>query len=205
MVYDYIINNYKKGEPIFLSELPGGSKDYLRHEIKRLVDEGRLERLYNGVYYLSYITILGTKGRISMDKYIEKKYLTVDGKTVGYITGLQLANKFGFTTQNPSCYEICSNEATTKQRKQTIDGNTIVVYKPVTDITEKNRSALQFLDLMSTIDKYSELSGEELISKLKKYVIAVKLDFQTVKEYLPLYPDKVFRNIYEGGLMSELV
>ena len=205
MVYDYIINNYKKGEPIFLSELPGGSKDYLRHEIKRLVDEGRLERLYNGVYYLSYITILGTKGRISMDKYIEKKYLTVDGKTVGYITGLQLANKFGFTTQNPSCYEICSNEATTKQRKQTIDENTIVVYKPVTDITEKNRSALQFLDLMSTIDKYSEISGEELISKLKKYVIAVKLDFQTVKEYLPLYPDKVFRNIYEGGLMSELV
>lgn len=205
MVYDYIINNYKKGEPIFLSELPGGSKDYLRHEIKRLVDEGRLERLYNGVYYLSYITILGTKGRISMDKYIEKKYLTVDGKTVGYITGLQLANKFGFTTQNPSCYEICSNEATTKQRKQTIDGNTIVVYKPVTDITEKNRSALQFLDLMSTIDKYSEISGEELISKLKKYVITVKLDFQTVKEYLPLYPDKVFRNIYEGGLMSELV
>lgn len=205
MVYDYIINNYKKGEPIFLSELPGGSKDYLRHEIKRLVDEGRLERLYNGVYYLSYITILGTKGRISMDKYIEKKYLTVDGKTVGYITGLQLANKFGFTTQNPSCYEICSNEATTKQRKQKIDGNTVVVYKPVTDITEKNRSALQFLDLMSTIDKYSEISGEELISKLKKYVIAVKLDFQTVKEYLPLYPDKVFRNIYEGGLMSELV
>ena len=205
MVYDYIINNYKKGEPIFLSELPGGSKDYLRHEIKRLVDEGRLERLYNGVYYLSYLTILGTKGRISMDKYIEKKYLTVDGKTVGYITGLQLANKFGFTTQNPSCYEICSNEATTKQRKQTIDGNTIVVYKPVTDITEKNRSALQFLDLMSTIYKYSEISGEELISKLKKYVIAVKLDFQTVKEYLPLYPDKVFRNIYEGGLMSELV
>lgn len=205
MVYDYIINNYKKGEPIFLSELPGGSKDYLRHEIKRLVDEGRLERLYNGVYYLSYITILGTKGRISMDKYIEKKYLTVDGKTVGYITGLQLANKFGFTTQNPSCYEICSNEATTKQRKQKIDGNTVVVYKPVTDITEKNRSALQFLDLMSTIDKYSEISGEELISKLKKYVVAVKLDFQTVKEYLPLYPDKVFRNIYEGGLMSELV
>ena len=80
-----------------------------------------------------------------------------------------------------------------------------MVYKPVTDITEKNRSALQFLDLMSTIDKYSEISGEELISKLKKYVIAVKLDFQTVKEYLPLYPDKVFRNIYEGGLMGELV
>ena len=140
-----------------------------------------------------------------MDKYIEKKYLTVDGKTVGYITGLQLAHKFGFTTQNPSCYEICSNEATTKQRKLNIDGNTIVVYKPVADVTEKNKSALQFLDLMSTIDKYSEISGTELVSKLKKYASTVKLNFDTVKEYLPLYPDKVYRNIYEGGLMSELV
>ncbi len=169
------------------------------------MDEGRLKRLYNGVYYLSYITILGTKGRISIDKYIEKKYLTVDGKAAGYVTGLQLANKYGFTTQNPSCYEICSNEATTKQRKQEIDGNTIVVYKPVADVTETNKAALQFLDLMSVIDKYSEITGAELAGKLKKYVQSVKLDFSVVKEYLPFYPDKVYRNIYEGGLMSELV
>ncbi|MBP5415238.1 MAG: hypothetical protein ILN61_08380, partial [Lachnospiraceae bacterium] len=145
------------------------------------------------------------KGKISIDKYIEKKYLEIDGKTVGYITGLQLANKYGFTTQNPSCYEICSNEATTKQRKQEIDGNTIVVYKPVADVTETNRYALQFLDLMSVIDKYSEVSGKEFAVKLKKYVSNVRLDFSVVKEYLPLYPDKVYRNIYDGGLMSELV
>ena len=205
MVFDYIVENYSNGEPIFISELPGDSKDYLRQEMKKLVDEGRLERIYNGVYYLSYITILGTKGKISIDKYIEKKYLTVNGKAVGYVTGLQLANKYGFTTQNPSCYEICSNEATTKQRKQEIDGNTIIVYKPLTDVTEENRSAMQFLDLMSVIDKYSEISGEELVVKLKKYVASIKLDFAVVKKYLPLYPDKVYRNIYDGGLMGELV
>ena len=205
MIYEYIVENYKNGEPIFLSELPGDSKDYLRQEMKKLVDDGRLERLYNGVYYLSYFTILGTKGRISIDKYIEKKYLIVDGRTAGYITGLQLANKYGFTTQNPSCYEICSNEATTKQRKQNIDGNTIVVYKPVVNVTETNKSALQFLDLMSMIDKYSEISGAELISKLKKYVNSVRLDFSVVKKYLPFYPDKVYRNIYDGELMGELV
>lgn len=205
MVYNYIIENYKKGEPIFLNELPGEAKDYLRQEMKRLVDEGRLERLYNGVYYLSYVTILGTKGKISIDKYIDKKYLSVGGKASGYITGLQLANQYGFTTQNPACYEICSNEATTKQRKQSIDGSTIVVYKPVTEVTEKNRSSLQFLDLMSVIDRYSEVPGSELVSKLRRYVDMVKVDFSLVKAYLPLYPDKVYRNIYEGGLMGELV
>lgn len=205
MVYDYIIENYENGEPIFLSELPGGSKDYLRQEMKKLVDEGRLERLYNGVYFLSYVTILGTKGKVSIDRYIEKKYLSADGKTIGYITGLQLANKYGFTTQNPSCYEICSNEATTKQRKQEVDGNTIVVYKPVAEVTDANKSALQFLDLMAMIDKYSEISGTELASKLKKFVASVKLDFSVVKDYLQFYPDKVYRNIFQGGLMGELV
>ena len=205
MIYDYIIDNYKNGEPIFLSELPGQSKDYTRQEMKKLVDEGRLERLYNGVYYLPYITILGTKGKISIDRFIEKKYLSEGGKTIGYITGLQLANKYGFTTQNPSCYEICSNIATTKQRKLEIDGNMIIVYKPVSDITNDNKSALQFLDLMNMIDKYSEISGTELKKKLRKYVDLVKLDFSVVKEYLSLYPDKVYRNIYDGGLMSELV
>lgn len=205
MVYDYIIENFKNGEPIFLSELPGESKDYLRQEMKKLVDEGKLERLYNGVYYLSYVTILGTKGKISVDKYIEKKYLETDGKASGYITGLQMANKYGFTTQNPACYEVCSNEASTKQRKQEIDGNTIVVYKPVADINEENKAALQFLDLMLVIDKYSEISGAELVNKLKKYVETVGIDFSIVKKYLPLYPDRVYRNIYEGGLMGELV
>lgn len=205
MIYDYILNNYKNGEPILISELPSSSKDYLRQEMKKLVDEGKLERLYNGVYFLPYLTILGTKGRISIDKYLDKKYLCVNGKTSGYITGLQLANKYGFTTQNPSCYEICSNEATTKQRKMNVDGSTIIVYKPVVNITENNRSALQFLDLMSVIDKYSELYGSALIKKLKKYTESVKVDFKTVKEYIKLYPDKVYKNIYEGGLMGELV
>lgn len=205
MVYDYIIENFKNGEPIFLSELPGESKDYLRQEMKKLVDEGKLERLYNGVYYLPYVTILGTKGKISVDKYIEKKYLETDGKASGYITGLQMANKYGFTTQNPACYEVCSNEASTKQRKQEIDGNIIVVYKPVADINEENKAALQFLDLMLVIDKYSEISGAELVNKLKKYVETVGIDFSIVKKYLPLYPDRVYRNIYEGGLMGELV
>ena len=147
------------------------------------------------------MTILGTKGKVSMDRYIEKKYLNAGG----YVTGLQLANRYGFTTQNPSCYEVCSNEATTKQRKQMVDGNTIIVYKPATDITENNKSALQFLDLMSSIDRYSEIAGAELVAKLKKYVKAAKVDFSVVKELLPLYPDKVYRNIYEGGLMGELV
>lgn len=205
MLYDYIVNNYDKDEPIFLSELPGNSRDYIRQEMKQLADEGKVERLYNGVYYLSYMTILGTKGRVSVDKLVEKKYISYQGKVSGYITGIQLANMYGFTTQNPACIEVCSNEATTKQRKLDIDGRKVIVYKPLAEINKENKSALQFLDLMSSIDKYSELSGEEFEKKLKEFVRAVNVDFMKVKEYISLFPDRVFRNIYQGGLMSELV
>jgi hypothetical protein len=205
MLYDYIITNFKKDEPIFLSELPGKSKDSVRQEMKKLTDEGKIERLYNGVYYLSYTTILGTKGKVSIDKFVQKRYLEVNGRTVGYITGMQLANMFGFTTQNPSCYEVCSNEATTKQRKLDIDGRQIVVYKPVANVSAENKASLQFLDLMSTIDKYSEISGDELKSKLNEFVTVIGVDFEQVKKYISLFPDRVYRNIYQGGLMNELV
>lgn len=205
MLYDYIISNYQKDEPIFLEELPGKSKESIRQEMKKLTDEGKIERLYNGVYYLSYKTILGTKGKVSIDKYIQKKFLEVNGETSGYITGIQLANMFGFTTQNPSCYEVCSNEASTKQRRLDVDGRQIIVYKPVADISKENKGALQFLDLMSNIDKYSEVTGDEFKAKMKAFINIVGVDFKQVKKYLALFPDRVYRNIYQGGLMNELV
>lgn len=205
MLYDYIISNYEKDEPIFLAELPGKSKESIRQEMKKLADEGKIERLYNGVYFLSYQTILGTKGKVSVDKFIQKKFLETSGEISGYITGIQLANMYGFTTQNPSCYEVCSNEASTKQRKLDIDGRQIIVYKPVVDVTKENKGALQFLDLMSTIDKYSEISGDELAKKLREFISMVGVDFELVKKYIYLFPDRVYRNIYQGGLMNELV
>ena len=205
MLYDYILEHYEKDDPIFLAELPGDSRDYVRQEMKKLVDDGKLERLFNGVYYLSYTTILGTKGKMSVDKYVDKKFINFNGRVSGYITGLQLANMYGFTTQNPACIEECSNEATTKQRQLCIDGRNFIIYKPVAEITEENQAALQFLDLMTTIDKYSELSGDLLKNKLKEFVNILNVDFSVVKNYISLFPDRVYRNIYQGGLMGELV
>lgn len=205
MLYDYIVASYEKDEPIFLADLPGQSKESIRQEMKRLTDEGKVEKLYNDVYHLSYTTILGTKGKVSVDKFVRKRFLEVNGKTIGYITGLQLANMYGFTTQNPSCYEVCSNEASDKEEKIYIDGRQIIVYKPVVIISEENRSALQFLDLMSTIEQYSEVGGVEFTNKMKAFIDAEGVDFQEAKKYISMFPDKVYRNICEAGLMGELV
>ena len=205
MLYDYLLEKYEKSEPIFLSEIKGYSKDYIRQEMKRLTDEKKIERLYNGVYYIPYVSILGTKGKVSIKKFIEKRYFTDGNNVCGFYTGVTLANILGFTTQNSSCYEICSNIASTKQRKLSVDGVNMIVYKPVVKITNDNFKELQFLDLMNNIDKYSELNSQEITKKLKDYIVEYNVNFSIVKKYLPLYPDRVYRNIYNGGLMNELV
>ena len=58
---------------------------------------------------------------------------------------------------------------------------------------------------MNTIDKYSEIEGEEYTRKLRDFVKKLNVNFELVKKYISLYPDRVFRNIYQGGLMNELV
>lgn len=204
MLYDFIVKNYEDGEPIFISELPCNSKDYLRQEMKRLVDEGKLQRLYNGVYYLNYITAFGAEGKISVDKYIEKRFLMPKGMVGGYITGVKFASMYGFTSQSVDYIEICTNEATTKQRKIVIDGIEIVVHRPVTKITEENWSILQFLDFMTSIDKYNELSDEMKQRKLTEMVSTLDIDFDIVRKYILLFPDRVFRNFYRWGLMIKL-
>ena len=201
ILYDYIVANFEKDEPIFLAELPGDSKEAIEQEMKKLTEEGKIERLQDDVYYRSYKTILGTKGKVSVDKFIRKKYLETNGEVSGYITGIQLANRYGFTTQNPSCYEVCSNEASTKQRKLNIDGRQILVYKPVVKISKENTGTLQFLDLMSTMEKHSEIRGEELSKKLREFIATVGVDFELVKKYLPLFPDVTCQNMEQMGMV----
>ena len=205
MLIDYIEKNYDLDEPIFLSDFKNVNSESLRQEMKKLVDDGKLVRVYNGVYYQAYKTKLNTLGKLSIDKYILKKYLVCDNNLIGYITGLSLANKYGFTTQNPSVIEVCSNNASTKQRKYEVDGYNIIVYKPVDVINNDNLSSLQFLDLMTNIDKYSELDREELKVKLKEFIKKTNVNFNLVKKYIIFYPDRIYKNLYEGGLMNELL
>ena len=205
MIYEFIKKNYSNGDPIFIKDIKGYSSDYVRQEMKRLTDEGKLKRFYNGVYYISYTTVLGTEGKISIDKFIERKYLYDGKKVFGYYSGIKLANLYGFTTQNPAYVEITSNTATTKQRKHIVDGKKFIIYKPPVEVTNKNISSLMFLDLLTIIDEYSEISESEIKQKIKRFININKVDFDDVKKYLKYYPDKTYKNLFMKGYMNELV
>jgi len=50
-LYEYLLENYKPNEPIFLAELQieGMSRANLRQQIKKLTDAGKVKRFDNGV------------------------------------------------------------------------------------------------------------------------------------------------------------
>ena len=78
--------------------------------MKKHTDEGKIERLYNGVYYRSYKTILGTKGKVSVDKFIQKRYLDVDGRQIIVykpVVEISKENKgaLQFLKSVPSCFQ----------------------------------------------------------------------------------------------------
>ena len=206
MIYNYILKKFNYGDPIFLSEIPSKSKSYLRLAVKKLVDKGLLERFYNGVYFLPYKTILGTKGKISFEKFIEKKFLYSSNNEIeGFVGGIRLANMYGFTTQNASGYDIYSNIATTKQRVFNFENRKVNIYKPYVKINKENIKVLEFLELMCNVYKFSELNNDEIKRKINEYVKINSIEFNKVKEYIEYYPDIVYKNIYKAGLMNELV
>ena len=203
-VFSYLKENYQENEPIFLSDLsiPGMKDVSVRQQLKKLMLDGRVKRFDTGIYYMPRKSLFKSGSVLSVDEVIRKKYL-LDGETrCGYLCGILFANRLGLTTQVPMVYEVCTNKATTEYRDTKIGKFRIILRKPYVEINEQNVNALQFLDLMREVLDLSELEGSELTEKLLEYLESKKLRFDTLKPFLMYYPDRIYKNMYEVGLLN---
>lgn len=205
MLYEYLMEKYGENTPIFVSELDmeGLNENTLRVQIKKLADAGRLKRFDTGIYFIpkDFGFKSGTS-TISATQVIEKKYLRDKGKEFGYLSGYMLVNRMGLTTQVPMVYEVVSNHATTDYRKVMIGSARVIVKKPRVQITNENVRILQFLDLMMVIDLYAEVEGEELKEKVLMIMGKINIDFPALEPYLNYYPEKLYKNMYEAGVLA---
>lgn len=201
--YSYLLKNYNLNEPIFLSEIsiPGMKSVSLRQQLKKLTEDGRLKRFDTGVYYLPKKSLFRFGSMLSPDEVIRKKYLLEDGRQCGYLSGMLLANQLGLTTQVPTTYEVYTNKATTDYRDTTVGSLRVIVRKPYIEVNDNNVKALQFLDLMKEVSDVSELRGTELTARLTAYMKASGLSFNVLQQYFSYYPDRIYRNLYEAGLL----
>ncbi|MBR4474070.1 MAG: hypothetical protein IKS55_10580 [Oscillospiraceae bacterium] len=203
-VYSYLQENYNQNEPIFLSEIsiPGMKPASLRQQMKKLTEDGRLKRFDTGIYYLPKKSMFRFGSMLSPDEVIRKKYLT-DGKNrCGYLSGMMFANQLGLTTQVPMVYEVYTNKATTDYRDTTLGNRRVILRRPYVEVNDGNVKALQFLDLIKEVSDISELEGEKLTARLTGYMKTSGLNFDTLRQYLSYYPDKIYRNMYEVGLLN---
>lgn len=202
-LYTYLLENYKPNEPVFLSDInvPGMRGANIRQQLKKLTEDGRLKRFDTGIYFLPKKSMFRSGSSLSVGDVIRKKYLMEGNSRCGYISGMLFANQLGLTTQVPSVYEIYTNKATTDYRETKLSNLKIILRKPYVPISEKNHTALQFLDLLKEITEISELQGEDLKNRLLEYMKNSGLDFTALKPFLSYYPEKIYKNMYEAGLL----
>lgn len=203
-VYDFLCKNYQENEPIFLSEIriPGLKEASVRQQLKKLTEDGRMRRFDAGIYYRPAKSIFQFGSMLSVDEVIRKKYLINENKRCGYVSGMLFANQLGLTTQVPAVYEIYTNKATTDYRDTMLGKQRMIVRRPYVEIDDKNAVILQFLDLLKEVMDISELNGTALTDRLLGYMNANHLRFKNLEPYLPYYPDRIYRNMYEVGLIN---
>lgn len=203
-VYEYIENKYKPNEPIFLAELdiPDMKPVSVRQQMKKLTEEGRLKRFDAGIYYIPKKSMFRSGSTLSIDEVIRKKYLQDGVNRCGYLGGILFANQLGLTTQVPALYEVYTNKATTEYRETKLANLRVILRKPYCEIDTENAETLQFLDLIKEVVDISEVDGEELTKRLLGYMKKKNIGFESMKPFLPYYPDRIYKNMYEVGLLN---
>ena len=209
-LYEYLLDNYKENEPIFLADLQvdGMTRTNVRQQIKKLTDTGKVKRFDNGIYFLPKKTIFKSGSQLAPEKVLECKYLRDKDERCGYVSGLMFFNQMGLTTQVPMLYEVVSNKATNDYRETSLAKSRVIVRKPKVPVTEKNYKALQFLDMLKDVDVYSEVTGKPLQDRLYRYMDDANLSISEMEPYFAYYPDKLYKNLVEtrviyNGLLAQ--
>ena len=209
-LYEYLLDNYKENEPIFLVDIQidGMTRTNVRQQVKKLADTGKVRRFDNGIYFLPKKTIFKSGSQLAPEKVLECKYLRDKDKRCGYVSGLMFFNQMGLTTQIPMMYEVVSNKATNDYRETSLAKSRVIVRKPKVPITEKNYKVLQFLDMLKDVDVYSEVTGKQLQDRLYRYMDDANLSISEMEPYFSYYPDKLYKNLVEtrviyNGLLAQ--
>lgn len=202
-VFEFLKNNYKDNEPILLSEIkvPGIKDVSVRQQLKKLTQDGRIKRFDSGVYFIPRKSMFTFGSEISVEEVLRKKYLMDGNDRCGYVGGLTFANQIGLTTQLPSVYEIYTNKTAMDYREVMVANIRVIIRKPYVKVDGKNYAILQFLNLMKEIVEVSELEGAALTDRLVDYLKQKQIRFDALKPFLPYYPDRIYKNMYEVGLL----
>ena len=192
IVLNYI-ENCEKNEPIFIEDIKeyimqfykDDEKEKIFNNVKeilnRLNKENVIKTAYKGIYYIPKTNIFG-EVPLANSKIIQYKDL-VDkfGNVKGYITGANLFNKVGLTTQVPNIIDIVTNECKNNNKYANKYLN-VIIRKPKIKINNENYKYLQLIDLIENKDNiYVEV--EYIDELIYNFIQENNLDFEKILKY----------------------
>lgn len=144
------IDGFNPGLVIKYSDLEDISDNAiaLSKALSRMVKANKLEKIEKGVFYKPKLSKFG-KINPSINEII-KKECEKNSEIVAYITGINLYNKLGLTTQISNVIELASNK---RKPIKEIMGNKIKFIQTNSTINTSNIPLLQVLDAIKNIKK----------------------------------------------------
>lgn len=201
MLLEYLKKNYKVNEPIFVADIDLHVTDTnLRQMFKVLCDSGQICRYDTGIYYMKGASRLKGGISLSASEVARYKYISRNNRVDGYYSGYTFANQLGITAQVPFMIEIVSNRASAKCREVNVKNQKIMLRKPRTEITKENSSILQLLDLLKDLEQYADDNMSAAAERIGAYVKEIGVTRTQVDRYIALFPDRIYKNIYETRL-----
>ena len=202
MLFEYLKENYKDGEPIFLDDIhiDGMRRDNFRQQIKTLADVGKIVRYEKGIYYIPKQTRFTSSSGPSPETVAKYKYISRGDKTDGYYSGSTFANLIGISMQVPMKKEIVSNNIAAIVREVAIGSQLFIVRKTNIPISGDNVKVLQLLELLKNLDSYLDSDYDEAREKIKNYSLSNHITKENIDRYIRRYPDSTFRYYYEMRL-----
>lgn len=195
--YSYLSDIFGVNEPIFSTDIKfeDYSKPWIAKQLSLLCESGRLVRFERGIYYIPVNTPFG-KSVLNPNKVIERKYIMDKGVANGFYSGMTALNKLGLTTQMPNTVEICTNNETSKLRNIKVSNQDVVLRRSRVKITNDNLNVLNILDLMNNVP--SGFFDNDRRAVIKQFINSNGITRNSLLEYAPDFPDKVFRNLVES-------
>lgn len=174
-----ILNNQKNGMLNTNSFVFNNSKQNIFKTLERLVKKGELKRAEKGVYYIPKKTVFGELP-LSAKEFVDK-YLYLNEERIGYITGNNLFNKYGLTTQISNTIEIGTN---TRKNPREFQGIKIKFVLNKAPITSENIIYLEILDILKNLKNIPDSNIEENYRIMKEKIL--KLAYEEIMLLLDL-------------------
>lgn len=155
--------------------------------LSRLVEKGVIKRARKGYYYKPKVTVFGELR--PREEVLLSIYLFEKKKQVAYVTGTQLYNRLGLTTQVPNAIRVASFE---KQIKGKVGNSIIKPAKSYVRVTSDNIKYLEILDVIKDFNKIPDLNKSNGIVYLKKVLCDFdELELTQLVTYGMAYSPKV--------------